>query len=329
MNLSIIMVNWNTSEMAVHCIASIRQSVRRHAYEIIVIDNASTDDSVRRLQELAGIHLICSTRNLGFARANNLGFQASTGQVLLFLNPDTEVRHDAIDHSIEALNHTPTAGIMGCRLLNRDNTVQTSCIQAFPTVLNQLTDVERLRLRFPWVRTFGIWPLFEKGRCGVSAVEAVSGAFLMIRREVFEQVGMFSTEYFMYAEDLDLCYKAAHAGWQVCFDKEAEVVHYGGQSSEKRGTGFGDVLARQAIYQFLSKTRGPHYAVMYRVAISCVALLRMMIAAGCALVVLKQRPRARCLHVLHKWAMISRWAVGMEPWAERMSPARSAAKIKA
>jgi GT2 family glycosyltransferase len=322
MDLSIIIVNWNSAAFAQECIASVRESVRELEYEVTVVDNASTDDSADVLEAVPAIRMIRSASNVGFGRANNLGFECSTGKSVLFLNPDTKVLGDAIDRTVKALLDTPSAGIVGCRLLNGDMTVQTSCIQTFPTILNQLTDFERVRLRFPHIRMFGIGPLFDTDSNPITRVEAVSGAYLLIRRDLFEQVGMFSSDYFMYAEDLDLCYKVARLGWQVCFVSDAAVIHYGGQSSKKKDNGFGDVLTRQAIYQFLAKTRGTAYAMTYRVAMSFAALARMAIAGAFALASFDTDRRPQLRSVVRKWARIFRWTVGMEAWAARMNPAQ-------
>lgn len=324
MDLSIIIVNWNSARFSLECIASIRESVRELEYEIIVVDNGSTEDTTAILESVPAIRLIRSSTNLGFARANNFGFQFSTGKAVLFLNPDTKVLGGAIERTLRALLDTPSAAIAGCRLLNSDRTVQTSCIQKFPTVLNQFTDFEHVRLWFPRIPMFGVAPLFDTNPDRVTTVDAVSGAYLLIRRHIFEEVGMFSTDYFMYAEDLDLCHKVARLGWQVCFVGEARVIHYGGQSSKGRENGFGDVLTRQAIYHFLAKTRGTGYAITYRVAISCAALARMAAAGLFALVSSDADRRSQSISVLCKWMRIFRWTVGMEGWAARMSAAQPA-----
>jgi len=133
---------------------------------------------------------------------------------------------------------------------------------------------------------------------------------------------MFSTDYFMYAEDLDLCYKMARLGRQVCFVSDATVIHYGGQSSKKKDNGFGDVLTRQAVYQFLAKTRGTAYAMTYRVAMSVAAVLRMATAGAFALASFDAVRRSQLRSVLRKWKRIFRWTVGRESWAAHMSPAQ-------
>jgi GT2 family glycosyltransferase len=316
MDISIIIVNWNSADYTTACIASIRAMLQDRQYEIVVVDNASTDDSVEVLQHAADIQLIISPANLGFAQANNVGFRKSSGGVLLFLNPDTCVQRQAISRMYSALLSSPDFGIVGCRLLNSDLSLQTSCVQAFPTILNQLTDVEALKVRFPHVRMWGMSALFQD-QSGPVPVEAVSGACLMIRRDVFEKVDLFSTDYFMYCEDVDLCYKVAQAGLQVVYVADASVIHHGGQSSKKaKESSFGDVMIREAISRFLAKNRGALYARMFSHSILLAAVVRLLL--------LRISPHFLVAgeqdHVFaaqRKWKSLLRWSLGRERWVQQ------------
>lgn len=327
MDLSIIIVNWNCAAYTAQCISSIRAFTRGLEYEIIVVDNASSDDSVRVLQAIPGIRLMGSPENLGFAKANNLGSQHSSGKVLLFLNPDTELNSPAINRLNTALKSSPSVGIVGCRLLNSDLSLQTSCIQPIPTILNQIMDIEVLKLRFPQIQMWGIEALFTD-REGPVPVEAVCGAGLMIKREVFERVGLFSKDYFMYGEDLDLCDKVRKAGWQVCYVADVTIVHHGGQSTKKgNNAGFGDVVTRQAVYTFFEKTRGTLYARAYRASMGVASVLRLIFLGALSIVPLGRMDRASARR---KWARILRWSLGLEQWAKYLNPSdgRQAAEIK-
>src|SRR5882672_11018398 len=146
MDLSIIIVNWNSAGYVRRCVRSIRRHTRELKYEIIVIDNASFDSCDAALKEdNDDARFIQSRENLGFARANNRAAEAAGGSTLLFLNPDTEVTDASILRLYRALREIPDAGIVGARLLNGDGTLQTSCIQSFPTVINQVLDNDWLR----------------------------------------------------------------------------------------------------------------------------------------------------------------------------------------
>lgn len=220
-------MNWNSTEYLRQCIASINEYTRDVNFELIVVDNASPDQDADSLTyQFENLRLIKSPSNIGFGRANNLGFRYSAGEYLLFLNPDTRLVSPAIDIMLAKSEALEDAGIVGCKLLNTDLTVQSSCIQTFPTILNQALDADFLRRRWPHSRLWGTSPLLSD--CGTPAkVEVVSGACMMIRRDVFEQVGMFSEEYFMYAEDLDLCRKVVRAGFNNYYVGAATIIHHG------------------------------------------------------------------------------------------------------
>ena len=231
--LSIIFVNWNSLQYIHDCLRSLYTHTIGVSFEVIVVDNRSPECGIETLrQDFPEISIIMSDINLGFAGANNLGFKQSIGRYVLFLNPDTELNGPAIQTLLTKLKELPDAGIVGCQLLNTDLTIQTSCIQTFPTVLNQLLDIESLKQRWPACPLWNIAPLYETSNEAFS-VEVISGACMLMKREVFESAGMFSEEYFMYAEDLDLCYKMKQLGLRNYYVGKAQVIHHGGKSSSQ------------------------------------------------------------------------------------------------
>ncbi len=314
MDLSIIIVNWNSTNFIAQCVASILSFVENLQFEIVVVDNASSDDSYLSLPgRFEKVRLICSPENIGFARANNLGFENSSGEYVLFLNPDTKVISPAINIMHSFLQSSPETGAVGCRLLNADLSVQTSCIQRFPTVFNQLTDIEWLRLRYPNLRFWGIHPLFAEKQNVTADVEVICGACIMIRREVFQEIGFFSSEYFMYGEDADLSYKIREAGWKLVYLGAGTIVHYGKQSSTRRKEdSFETVVMRESIFQLLRKTRGPFYSQIYRIAMLLMAVFRLILVGP--LLVLSRRANSRESRRISfkKWWKILRWSVGLE-----------------
>jgi N-acetylglucosaminyl-diphospho-decaprenol L-rhamnosyltransferase len=318
MDVSIIIVNWNSAAYTAACVSSIREGTQGLQYEIIVVDNASTDNSLELLKQIPGIRLVVSSVNLGFARANNLGYWQSSGRVLLFLNPDTYVQEPAIPRMYAGLLSRSDLGIVGCKLLNTDQSLQTSCVQAFPTILNQLTDVEALKVRFPGVRMWGISALFREQPNPVP-VEVVSGACLMIQREIFTKVGMFSTDYFMYGEDVDLCHKVAQAGLRVAYVAQATVIHHGGQSSKKKSDSFfGAVVTHETTRLFLAKTRGAMYARMYRCSMCLAAMVRLVLLTLAAPSWLGKDGEG-VSSTRRKWKRILRWSLGREGWVNQLN----------
>lgn len=299
-DLSIIIVNWNSTAYLLKCLESIYAHTHETAFEIIVVDNASPDADIGIVKErFAEVVVIESIANLGFSGANNLGFRASRGEYVVFLNPDTVLVNPAFDLMLRQVRTLPSLGAAGCTLLNEDGAVQTAAIQTFPTILNQLFDLDLLRNRFPACPLWNIAPLFAKST-KPSRVEAISGACVMFRREVFAQIGQFSEEYFMYAEDLDLCYKAAQAGFLNYYIPDGRVIHYGGRSSVRRQA---VVMKWRSMLQYLAKHRGYSYQFGFRVVMACSALARLAVLTP--LVLLSSGARRESFRgALLKWRLI-------------------------
>jgi N-acetylglucosaminyl-diphospho-decaprenol L-rhamnosyltransferase len=312
MELSIIIVNWNSKDYLRQCLASLQRETPELAAEIVVIDSASYDGAGEMLQkEFPAVRFIQSDKNLGFARANNAAFAASHGRYVLFLNPDTEVVGRALPDLLTALKTLPQAGAVGGKLLNTDGSVQTSCIQSVPTILNQLLDSEFLRARWPKSGLWGMAALFCHDP-KPQPVEAISGACVMLKREVFEQVGRFSEDYFMYAEDIDLSAKVARAGWRNYYVPNAVVVHHGGGSSAGAVSQFSTVMMREAIWRFLRKTRGAVYGFGYRLTTLLAALVRLLFLALLFPVQILRRRRESWQASFQKWRAVLRWSLNRD-----------------
>jgi GT2 family glycosyltransferase len=320
LDLSIIIVNWNSAGYVRKCLSSIYANTRELQFEVIVVDNASHDGCGEMLvREYPNAIFIQSHQNLGFARANNLGFQSARGRALLFLNPDTELVGPALNTLFGQLQTLPGAGAVGAKLLNTDRSLQTSCIQSLPTVLNQTLDIEFLRARSPRSRLWGMAPLFS-GESAPAEVEVISGACLMLNRDLFEKVGRFSEDYFMYSEDLDLCFKLKQAGRKNYYVPAAALIHHGGGSSQRSQSQFSSVMVRDSVCRFLAKTRGQCYAVAYRSAMSLSAAFRLLLLAVVAPLGLFSQKRRASLSALRKWFAVFKWSLGLETWVKNYRP---------
>lgn len=316
-DLSIIIVNWNSKDYLKKCIASIVENAKEIPYEIIVVDSASFDGCEQMLQEnYPQVNFIQSTRNLGFGRANNLGAKYAQGNVLLFLNPDTEVLNHAIEQLYRYFLELSQPGIIGCRLLNSDNTLQTSCVMPLPTILNQILDVDILYRWFPNSRFWVSAAKFE-GSFSPVKVEAISGACMMIHQEVFNQVQGFSNDYFMYAEDLDLCYKTQSAGFTNYYLAGAEIVHHGGGSTQRKRSRFSEVMIPESLSYLLRKMRGSSYSRCYRLALSLAALIRLFLLLFLFPLALIKKQKVDWQDVFLKWIVILRWGLGLEKWVHQ------------
>ena len=317
MDLSIIIVNWNSHQYLRKCIASIVSETRELQYEIIVIDAGSFDGCDRMLRETyPQVRFIQSNENIGFAKANNVAFHASKGKCVLFLNPDTELVGPAINILYDQLQRIPNAGAVGCKLLNSDGTVQTNCIQSIPTILNQILDSEFLRTRWPKSALWGMSPLYESDG-EPKVVNAIAGACVILQREIFEQVGLFSEDYFMYAEDIDLCHKIKRAGRQNYYVPEATMIHHGGGSSQTAASNFSVVMMRESIWRFLRKTRGRVYGLGYRASMLVSSFVRLTFLLALFPVQRVCRRHPSWSRSFRKWQAILRWSLNREEWVKQ------------
>jgi hypothetical protein len=316
--LSIIIVNWNSRDFLRRCLTSLNTHCSSVAHEIIVVDGGSFDGCGEMLARgFPSVVFIQSERNIGFAKANNLGARRANGRCLLFLNPDTEFLEDSVRILMEQLRSLQQAGAAGCRLLNADRSLQTSCIQAFPTIFNQLISSEYLRRRFPSWKIWGMAPLFASPS-RPAVVEAVSGASIMVKRETFEAVGGFTEQYFMYGEDLDLCFKIRQAGLRVYHVPQTSLVHFGGGSTRQNTNQLPSVMMRESVYRFLRLNRGRTVAALFRLAISITCVIRLFLIV-ILLPISRQHVVRHGTDSLRKWFSILRWGVGLESWARTYS----------
>lgn len=236
-DLSIVIVNWNTRALLADCLAAIDRTVRspeQICAEVVVVDNASTDGSVASVQtQFPWVRLIEHRENVGFAAANNVALREVRGRAICLLNPDTVVQPGAIHHLwriLQAQSSTPSSiGIAGAQLLNADGSHQMST-GVFPSLWSELPVINRL-LR-PVHRTFTLHT--AEGKTPVQAVDWVSGAALMVRREVVDAIGLLDEAFWLYTEETDWCYRASRAGWDVVLAPEAQVFHLARAASRQR-----------------------------------------------------------------------------------------------
>ena len=318
--LSVIIVNWNSVDYLRQCLHNLYRGGPNLDMEVIVVDNASGDGCPAMLRkDFPGVLLVEANENLGFSRANNLGYRRSSGRVLLFLNPDTEVPDGVLPRMTQYVRSTQGVGAVGARLLNTDGTLQSSSVQAFPTITNQVLDCDFLRRWFP------AWKLWGRNSLAVAQgrpaeVDAISGACFMILRSVFEEVQGFGEQYFMYSDDLDLSYRVRMAGYRVMCLADCSVTHHGGRSSDVQKSCFADVLQRESLARFFHETRGRSYAAAYRAAMMITAAVRLMIVLPLVVFHRLALPGKTTPAALRKSVAILRWSLGFENWARMPGP---------
>jgi len=228
MDLSIIILSFNTKDLIIACLNSIvaqyKQELDNNQFEIIVVDNASTDDSVAELKRLkaANVNLIESKENLGFSKGCNLGAENAKGEYLLFLNSDTEIKDQGFVKMVEYLRKNENVGILGAALKNEDGTSQPST--------GKFYNLFNLLLAMLGLERAG---LLRESPKQITKVDWVMGASLMISKKAFEKTGGFAKELFMYAEDMELCYRAGKKGFATYFYPEVTLFHKGRGSSNR------------------------------------------------------------------------------------------------
>lgn len=293
-NLSVVVVNYNTGPLLEQCLRSVRRFAGDLELDIVVVDNASSDESVDAVARFPEVRLIRNHQNFGFAHAANQGIEASTRYYLVLLNPDTVVVSPVFRALVDFADACPDAGIVGPRLLNPDGSLQPSAYR-FPTLVQAVGTILGLRRVLPvrflrarmgrWLgRYFGQLDPHIQPR----EVDYVTGACMLIRREVIQQIGGFDSRFFLYFEDKDLCWRARHAGWNVYFTPVAEAVHYIGRSSRNHP----DTVVTErfrSMRQFYDK----HYTWPARLALRGVLLFGGLIRlAGAALTRDREHARA-------------------------------------
>lgn len=232
--LSIIIVNYNSIDYLTQSLVSIFSSLVDFNYEIIVVDNNSNDGSAQLIKEyFPNVFLIPSGENLGFARANNLAFTFAKGKYLLLLNPDTILQENTLQTIYDYMERNPNVGICGCKILNPDGTLQLACRRGFPTPWVAFTKLFGLQTLFPKSKLFGKYNQTFRNPNESYFVDAISGSFMFVRKEVVQQINGFDEDFFMYGEDLDFCYRSGLIGWNIVYLPATSIIHHKGRSTQR------------------------------------------------------------------------------------------------
>lgn len=277
-DLSVSIANRNGKDFLRGCIESIRSGTRRVSYEIVVVDNASTDGSREMLrEEFPEARVVANETPRGYGASHNQGFETSRGRYFLVLNNDMTVRDGALDAMMERIGRGDNVGLLGCRLLNPDGTMQVSCGRE-SSVLRMMADdllparvpAERIGLR-EWMR--------EWNHDSERDVEVVQGSCMLLAREVFERAGRFDESFNFYREEFDLCRRVRQLGLRVVFFPGAEIVHYGGQTFKTIPLPAYQTFF-ESRYKYFVKYHGKGAAVMVTCSGFVGVLVRFSVCAG-------------------------------------------------
>lgn len=234
MKLSVIIVNYNVKEYLQNLLYSLDKAAAGIQYEVIIVDNASDDGSVELLKDkFPYVKLIVNDKNLGFGKANNIGLALSKGEFILLINPDTIIQEDTLTKLLSFFKLNNQIGLAGCKILNPDGTLQLACRRSFPGPWTSFCKVTGLSNLFPNSRFFARYNLTYLDENKSYEVDAISGSFMMMRRKVYEIVGGFDEQFFMYGEDLDLCFRVQKAGFKNFYVHDTQIIHYKGESTRR------------------------------------------------------------------------------------------------
>jgi N-acetylglucosaminyl-diphospho-decaprenol L-rhamnosyltransferase len=296
-DLSIVILNWNVHDLLRQCLRSLTTLVYpsgqadhcpspggdlRLSTEVIVVDNASSDDSVAMVRtEFPDVRLIVNVTNRGYTGGNNDGIAAATGRYVLILNPDTQVVGDALTALVNYADAHPDVGVVAPQLLNTDGSVQSSR-RRFPTLMTALFESTWLQSIAPR-GVLRDYYLLDRTDDETQEVDWAVGACLLVRREVMDQVGTLDERFFMYSEEMDWCRRIKQAGWKMVYLPEAQVIHHMGKSSDQ-------VVAQRHIYFQTSKVRyfrkhhGKWVAGLLRAALLAMVVWQLMLEAAKGLI---------------------------------------------
>lgn len=268
--LSVIIVTWNVKDLLRQCLRSLQEDDVLDLGEVIVVDNASKDGTGKLVEdEFPRVKLLKSSENVGFSRANNFAIRESKGEFVLLLNPDTVVQAGSIRKLVEFARQHTNVGAMGPKLYAGDGTVSYEGAVDFPKVWNIFCDLALLSKVFPRSRFFcgrkmGYWN-HETDR----EVPAVSGAAMLVKREVFNRIGVLNETLF-YAEDMDFCLRVRRAGWSIFYLSSAAIIHYGGGSTSRlEDQAAHRQIAYQSSWLYTRENRG----LIWAMALSAVVAL--------------------------------------------------------
>lgn len=288
MDVSVIVVNWNTRELLRHCLDSVREASVALKIETIVIDNASHDgsaESVRR--HFPEVTLIENGENLGFSAANNQGLARAGGRYVLLLNSDAVLKPGALEEVVAWAEANPQAGMVGCRVLNTDGSLQVSCMR-FPDFQGLLTSALFLPRLLPKWGFLGYEDLTWWDHRDEREVDVLKGCFILARSAAIRQIGMLDESFWLYGEETDWCQRMKQAGWSIHFTPRAEIIHHGGASTNQLS---GWILHQLwgAKLQFTGKHRSPTHHALCSAAIALWFAIRIVPFTAAALLSRERR----------------------------------------
>lgn len=288
--LSISIVNTNNCSLVRDCLNSIYQNTTRTTFEIIVVDNASNDGSVEMIErEFPLVRLVKNVMRQGYGYSHNRGVEVSKGEFVLIFNEDMVVLPNALDLMFEKIKSNPQIGVVGCRLLNSDGSLQHSCFKFFTLwgeALEALIPYNLFFKKSKWRRQMMFWDHNQERE-----VDVVMGCCMLVPRKIFESAGKFDPHFFVYSEESDLCRRIKNLGYKVVFIPDAKIIHIGGQTSKTMSLKMNLVMAESKI-KYVKKHHGELACLCARAIWGIGSLIRIIGWSGYWLMKGKQREEA-------------------------------------
>jgi len=271
MKLSVIIVNYNVKYFLEQCLHSVFKAAERVTAEIIVVDNDSVDGSCQMIEErFPEVKLISNQINLGFSKANNQAIRISSGEYILLLNPDTVIEEDCFLKIVGFMDRTPDAGGLGVKMIDGKGRFLPESKRGLPTPEVAFWKMSGISRIFPHSRRFGRYHLGFLDNNQIHEVDVLAGAFMLLRRETLDQVGLLDEDYFMYGEDIDLSYRITQGGFKNYYFPETTIIHYKGESTKKSSVNYVRVFYNAMIIfagKHFSKGNARRYSILINLAI--------------------------------------------------------------
>ena len=276
MKLSVVIVNYNVKHFLEQCLDSLEQAAAGIEHEVIVVDNASTDNSTEYITaRFPGVKWIASKENNGFSKGNNIAIAQSQGEYILMLNPDTIVTKEAIEGCIEFMDNTADAGACGVYMLRTDGMFSPESRRALPTPFVAFCKMSGLSSLFPHSRTFGRYYMQYLDKEEINPIEIISGAYMMLRHKTIKKTGALDEDFFMYGEDIDLSYRILKGGYKNYY-LPLRILHYKGESTNKSTYRYVHTFYRAM--QLFFKKHYSHYSLLVSLPINISIWVRAMLA---------------------------------------------------
>lgn len=312
-DVSICIVNWNTKDLLANCIDSIHEKTTGISYEIIVVDNMSYDGSAEMVRQCyPQCRIFASKENLGFAGGNNVAVKEAQGKYVLYLNPDTVLATNAIYGMFQYADTHPEVGAVGCKLLNQDGSVQFTCARTYPTLWNQFCELMMLNRVFPRSKMFSTIEMNYWDHKDSRQIDCLSGACILARKSIIDKLGGFDENLFMYAEDVDLCFRINLEGKKIYYLADEKIYHLEGQSSKQQSNKYySAIIQRESNHYYTRKHFGAVSALFYRAIIFIGSSVRLLVTVLSVLDPSRNRlTRERRHDILLKYFNLLLWSSG-------------------